>query len=133
MPSGFGELGGGEVVVGALVAPGGDGSGCVGISGSEVFAVRSTLGIVSSVVTLEPDALACNIWEERERVGGHSKPMRSSGFAPQQASWVLRFGENTHGMLEYTCVPPLLRVIRQALIPCHCSCVMLGTVRVRAV
>jgi len=45
MPSGFGELGGGEVVVGALVAPGGDGSRCVGISGSEVFTVRSTLGM----------------------------------------------------------------------------------------
>jgi len=74
MPSGFGELGGGEVVVGALVAPGGDGSSCVGISGSEVFTVRSALGHVFVSGALEPDALACNISEERERVGDAQSP-----------------------------------------------------------
>lgn len=87
MPSGFGELGGGEVVVGALVAPGGDGSSCVGVSGSEVFTIRSTLGNVIVSDALEPDTLACNVWE-RERVGDSQKLMRSSGFMPRQAGWV---------------------------------------------
>ena len=74
MPSGFRELGGSEVVVGALVAPGGDGSSRVGISGREVFTIRSTLGNVLSVIHWNPTLLACSVWGER--VGDSENPMR---------------------------------------------------------